>query len=200
MNTVNQIEEWDLAIVDFLDMVRKKCTKLSLKHTNTFFYYNKVSHTFDIPIIILSTLSASFAVGTGDFLEQSYISLINCGVSMIVAILSSIKLYLNIATNKTNELDISKSFYLLAFDIEKTLYLPYELRKIPQLEYLESIYDAYILLIQKSSLIKASDENEKMMKVLEKIKSSPRLAIRRQPLASLKNPLRPDEEIGFTLE
>lgn len=197
MNTVNQIEEWDLAIVDFLDMVRKKCTKLSLKHTNTFFYYNKVSHTFDIPIIVLSTLSASFAVGTGDFLEQSYISLINCGVSMIVAILSSIKLYLNIATNKTNELDISKSFYLLAFDIEKTLYLPYELRKIPQLEYLESIYDAYILLIQKSSLIKATDENEKMMKVLEKIKSSPRLAVRRQPLT---NPLRPDEEIGFTLE
>lgn len=189
INTIE--EEWNYQLVEFLDSIRKKCNKLSNKHTTAFFYYNKVSNFFDIPIIILSTLSASFAVGTGDFLDQSYISLINCGVSMTVAILSSIKLYLNIATNKTNELDISKSFYLLGFDIEKTLYLPYELRKIPQLEYLQSSYDTYIQLIQKSSLVKANDESVRMAVVLEKIKSSPRF-IR-------NNPIR-DEEIGFTIE
>jgi hypothetical protein len=189
-------DEWDDNVIDFLDSIRRKCSKLSLKHTNTFFYYNRVSNFFDIPIIILSTLSASFAVGTDAFIEQSYISLINCGVSMIVAILSSIKLYLNISTNKTNELEISKAFYVLSLDIQKTLYLPVELRKIEQLEFLNQTYDAYILLIQKSSLIKASEESEKMDKLLEKIKSSPRLALRRQPT----NPLRPDEEIGFTLE
>jgi len=171
-----------------------------LKHTNTFFYYNKVSNFFDIPIIILSTLSASFAVGTGDFLDQSYISLINCGVSMTVAILSSIKLYLNISTNKTNELEISKAFYVLSLDIQKTLHLPLELRKVEQLEFLNTIYDSYILLIQKSSLIKANEESEKMDKLLEKIKSSPRLALQRQPLAPLKNPIRNDEEFGFTIE
>jgi hypothetical protein len=188
--------EWDFQLVEFLDSIRKKSSKLSLKHTNTFFYYNKVSNFFDIPIIILSTLSASFAVGTDAFIEQSYISLINCGVSMIVAILSSIKLYLNISTNKTNELEISKAFYVLSLDIQKTLYLPVELRKVEQLEFLNTIYDSYILLIQKSSLIKANEENDKMMKVLEKIKSSPRFALRRQPT----NPLRPDEEIGFTID
>ena len=188
--------EWDFQLVEFLDSIRKKSSKLSLKHTNTFFYYNKVSNFFDIPIIILSTLSASFAVGTDAFLDQSYISLINCGVSMIVAILSSIKLYLNISTNKTNELEISKAFYVLSLDIQKTLYLPVELRKVEQLEFLNTIYDSYILLIQKSSLIKANEENDKMMKVLEKIKSSPRFALRRQPT----NPLRPDEEIGFTID
>jgi hypothetical protein len=192
-------DEWDSNVLDFLDSIRKKCSKLSLKHTNTFFYYNKVSNFFDIPIIILSTLSASFAVGTGDFLDQSYISLINCGVSMTVAILSSIKLYLNIATNKTNELEISKAFYVLSLDIQKILYLPIELRKVEQLEFLNQIYDAYILLIQKSSLIKANEENEKMDKLLEKIKSSPRLTLR-QPLAPLKNPMRQDEEIGFTID
>jgi hypothetical protein len=50
-------------------------------------------------------------------------------------------------------------------------------------------------------LIKASEETEKMDKLLEKIKSSPRgLIQRRQPLAPLKNPIRGDEEIGFTIE
>jgi hypothetical protein len=189
-------DEWDSSVVDFLDSIRRKCSKLSNKHTSYFFYYNRISNFFDIPIIILSTLSASFAVGTGDFLDQSYISLINCGVSMIVAILSSIKLYLNISTNRTNELEISKSFYVLSLDIQKILHLPIELRKVEQLEFLNTIYDSYIVLIQKSSLIKANEESEKMEKLLEKIKSSPRLALRRQPT----NPLRPDEEIGFTLE
>jgi len=197
---MNILEEWDESVIDFLDSIRRKCSKLSLKHTNTFFYYNKVSNFFDIPIIILSTLSASFAVGTGDFLDQSYISLINCGVSMTVAILSSIKLYLNISTNKTNELEISKAFYVLSLDIQKTLHLPLELRKVEQLEFLNTIYDSYILLIQKSSLIKANEESEKMDKLLEKIKSSPRLALQRQPLAPLKNPIRNDEEFGFTIE
>jgi hypothetical protein len=63
-----------------------------------------------------------------------------------------------------------------------------------QLEFLNTIYDSYIVLIQKSSLIKASEESEKMDKLLEKIKSSPRLT--RQP----QNPIRQDEEIGFTIE
>jgi hypothetical protein len=119
---------------------------------------------------------------------------------MTVAILSSIKLYLNISTNKTNELEISKAFYVLSLDIQKTLYLPVELRKVEQLEFLNTIYDSYILLIQKSSLIKANEESEKMDKLLEKIKNSPRLTLRRQPLAPLKNPIRQDEEVGFTID
>jgi hypothetical protein len=194
-------DEWDSSVVDFLDSIRRKCSTLSLKHTSYFFYYNRLSNFFDIPIIILSTLSASFAVGTGDFLAQSYISLVNCGVSMIVAILSSIKLYFNLSTNKANELEISKAFYVLSLDIQKILHLPIELRKVEQLEFLNTIYDSYIVLIQKSSLIKASEETEKMNLLLEKIKSSPRgLIQRRQPLAPLKNPIRGDEEIGFTID
>jgi hypothetical protein len=194
-------DEWNIELVEFLDSIRRKSAKLSLKHTNYFFYYNRISNFFDIPVIILSTLSASFAVGTGAFIPQDIISLTNCSISMIVAILSSIKLYLNIATNKTNELDISKSFYLLAFDIEKTLYLPYELRKTPQLEYLESTYDAYTLLIQKSSLVKANEEVEMMRKVLQKIRDSPRA---NNPLINFVKPELKrspvDEEIGFTIE
>ena len=70
------------------------------------------------------------------------------------------------------------------------------MEKIPQLEYLQSSYDLYIQLIQKSSLVKASDESVKMAVVLEKIKSSPRFT-RNNPLMNLRSN---DEEIGFTIE
>jgi hypothetical protein len=94
---------------------------------------------------------------------------------MLVAILSSIKLYFNISTNITNELEISKTFHLLSLDIQKTLALPIELRKIEQLDFLNKCYDSFIILIQKSSLVKAEEETERMNTILQKIKDSPRI-------------------------
>jgi len=177
-------DDWDSQLIDFLESIRCKSAKLSVKHTNKFFYYKSCSNYFDIPIIVLSVLSASFGVGTKDFLNQSVISLVSCAVSMIVAILSSIKLYLNISTNTTNELDISKEFHLLSLDIQKTLALPQELRKIDQLDFLNKSYDTFIVMLQKSSLIKAEEERERMDNIIDKIKRSPRLSIKRQPILS----------------
>jgi hypothetical protein len=189
-------DDWDGQLVDFLEGVRRKSAKLSVKHTTKFFYYKSISNLFDIPIIVLSVLSASFGVGTKDFLEQSVISLVSCAVSMVVAILSSIKLYLNISTNTANELDISKEFHLLSLDIQKTLALPQELRKIDQLDFLNKTYDTFIVMLQKSSLIKAEEEQERMGDILEKIKRSPRLTLKRQPtLSPLQLP--PDNSITF---
>lgn len=179
-------DDWDGQLIDFLENIRRKSAKLSVKHTNKFFYYKSCSNFFDIPIIIMSVIVSSFGVGTGDFLEQSIISIVSCSVSMIVAILSSIKLYLNISTNTSNELDISKEFHLLSLDIQKTLSLPTELRKIEQLDFLNKSYDTFIVMLQKSSLIKAEEEQERMDNILEKIKRSPRLTLKRQPV---KNPI-----------
>jgi len=190
------LDDWDVQLIEFLEGIRLKSAKLSVKHTNKFFYYKSISNLFDIPIIILSVLSASFGVGTKDFLEQSVISLVSCAVSMVVAILSSIKLYLNISTNTTNELDISKEFHLLSLDIQKTLALPTELRKTDQLDFLNKSYDTFIVMLQKSSLIKADEERDKMDTLLEKIKRSPRLTMKRQPtLSPLQIP--PDNEVTF---
>jgi hypothetical protein len=190
------LDDWDGQLIDFLESIRSKSAKLSAKHTNKFFYYKSCSNYFDIPIIILSVLSSSFSVGTGDFLQQSVISLVSCSVSMIVAILSSIKLYLNISTNTNNELDISKEFHLLSLDIQKTLALPVELRKIDQLDFLNKSYDTFIVMLQKSSLIKAEEERERMDTILDKIKRSPRLTIKRQPtLSPLQIPI--NNEVTF---
>lgn len=189
-------DEWDGQLIDFLEGIRRKSAKLSTKHTGKFFYYKSCSNYFDIPIIILSVLSSSFSVGTNDFLEQSTISLVSCSVSMVVAILSSVKLYLNISTNTSNELEISKEFHLLSLDIQKTLSLPSDLRKIDQLDFLNKSYDTFTVMLQKSSLIKAEEEQERMNDILEKIKRSPRLTLKRHPtLSPLLVP--PQNEITF---
>ncbi len=190
------LEDWNEDLVDFLESIRRKSVKLSQKHTNSFFYYKSCLNYFDIPIIILSVLSASFGVGTKDFLQQSVISLVGCGVNMIIAILSSIKLYLNLSSNLNSELEISKALHILSLDIGKTLTLPYELRQIEQLEYLNKTYDTYTLLIEKSSLVKSDEETERMSAVIAKIKSSPKFAMKRQPtLSPLQIPI--NNEVTF---
>jgi hypothetical protein len=141
----------------------------------------------------MSVLSSSFAVGTGEFLAQPVISLVSCSVSMVVAILSSIKLYLNISTNTNNELEISKEFHLLSFDIQKTLALPVELRKIEQLDFLNKSYDTFIVMIQKSSLIKA-EEKERIENTLEKIKNSPKFTLKKPIL--IRSPFQ-EEQFTF---
>jgi hypothetical protein len=115
---------------------------------------------------------------------------------MIIAILSSIKLYLNLSSNLNSELEISKALHILSLDIGKTLTLPYELRQIEQLEYLNKTYDTYTLLIEKSSLVKSDEETERMSAVIAKIKSSPKFAMKRQPtLSPLQIPI--NNEVTF---
>ena len=168
------IADWSQDVVDFLDLLKRKCVSLAQKHTASFFYYKRCSNMFDVPVIILSVLSSSISVGVSSFVSQPNISLTTCSISMCIAILGSIKLYLNLTTNTREELEISKEFHILALDISKTLFIPVELRKIDQIEFLNKIYDTYIVLLQKSSLIKAEEERNKLDVELDKIKTSPK--------------------------
>ena len=149
---------WDDNIVDFLELIRSKSVTCSSKHTANFFYYKSLENYFAIPTIVLSVFSSFISVGVSDFVSQPDISITTASISMAIAILGSIRLYLNLTLNVALELELSKEFHVLALDISKELFLPVELRKQSQQEFLEAIYGAYIGLIQKSSLIKAEQE------------------------------------------
>jgi hypothetical protein len=85
---------------------------------------------FDIPIIITSSLAGSFSVGATPYLKQGTISLVSCSASMLITILSSIKLYLNINDNLQSESDMARKFYVLSLEIYKIINLPDEKRGI----------------------------------------------------------------------
>ena len=147
--------DWSEDIVDFLELIRSKSVEYSAKHQQSFFYYRSCEHYFAIPTIVLSVFSSFISVGVSDYVEQEAISTTTASISMAIAILGSIRLYLNLTLNVALELELSKEFHVLALDISKELFLPIELRKQTQQEFLEAVYGAYIGLLQKSSLIKA---------------------------------------------
>ena len=150
--------EWDENILEFLQLIRSKSVDLSAKHQESFFYFKSCENYFQIPTIVLSVFSIFISVGVSDFVSQPTISTTTASISMAIAILGSVRLYLNLTLNVALELELSKEFHILALDISKELFLPIELRKQSQQEFLEAIYGCYVGLLQKSSLIKAEHE------------------------------------------
>jgi hypothetical protein len=152
------MSDWNEDIVTFIELIRSKSVELSIKHTSNFFYYKSCENYFQIPTIVLSIFSSFISVGVSDFVAQPTISTTTASISMVIAILGSIRLYLNLTLNVELENELSKEFHILALDISKELFLPIELRKQSQQEFLEAIYGCYVGLLQKSSLIKAEQE------------------------------------------
>jgi hypothetical protein len=77
-----------------------------------------------MPTIILSVFAGSFAVGADPFAEQETISVINCSISMIITILTSVKIFMKINENQQQEQELAVQFKTLALDIFKILSLP----------------------------------------------------------------------------
>ena len=89
-----------------LNKLRLNCVLQAKRHTINYLYYKHVSKYFEIPTIILSVFSGSFAVGSDVFLDQELISVVSCGISIVITILTSIKLYMKINETLTIELEL----------------------------------------------------------------------------------------------
>ena len=72
---------------------------------------------------------------------------------MVITILTSIKLYIKITENSTQEQELAVNFKTLALELFKTLSLPNQDRGIDGLVYLNKIYSKYITLVENSSII-----------------------------------------------
>ena len=104
------MEPWNDETIKILNNVRINSFNLSEYHRRNFFSYKYLSNWFDLPIIIISTLAGSFSVGATHYLEQRTISVVTCSASMLITILSSVKLYLNINDKLQSESDMARKF------------------------------------------------------------------------------------------
>ena len=148
-----------------LEKIRINCIVLAETHRRAFFDYKNLSKPFDIPVIFISTLSASFSVGSQSYLPQHFISTTTCSISMLVAILSSIKLYSNLDQNLKLESELSKQFNLLSLDIFKILHLNKSDRSINGLIYLNKKYTHYCHLIEKSNLLRKKLKRDELQEL-----------------------------------
>ena len=156
------MNNWDDSIVELLENVRTNSTFLSEYHRRTFFSLKFMSVYFDIPVIVLSSFSASFSVGSQPYLEQGLISLVGCFIGFIITIITSTKLYLNIDDAKKLELDMSKDFYSLSIDINKMLTLKPEDRAENGIAYLNKKYSNYQDLVRRSNLLCKKFKKDKL--------------------------------------
>ena len=91
--------------------------------------------------------------------------MITTSISMFIAVLTSIKLYLNLSSNINAEIQLSKDFYILSVDIFKIIHLKEEDRIIIPLDFLNQSYASYIKLIETSSLLQHGIKKDELAEI-----------------------------------
>ena len=146
-------DSWNNEIEDLLEKIRINSINLSEYHRNQFYHWKSYGKYFRIPVIILASINSTASVGLQKFVNQKWISLLSCGIGMIIGIMGSIELYLSIQASMDLEFKQSKEFYSLAIDIYKMLHLKRIDRTEDGKEYLNSKFSYYVKLVEASNLL-----------------------------------------------
>ena len=154
---------WSDTEYNILENVRINSVNLSEYHRKRYYHFKSYAKYFDLPILFLSSFSASFLMGANVYLDQNTINLAGCIFNTCITIISSIKMYLNINDNMKSEHDISKKFYALAIDIYKVLSLNPEERGESGLSYLNKQYNQYSKLVESSNLLKSRFKTDQLV-------------------------------------
>ena len=141
-----------------LEKVRVNSVRLADKHTKNHLYYKGVIKYFEIPTIILSVFSGSFSVGSDPFIDQETISVMTCSISMVITILTSIKLYMKITESSTAEQELAVQYKVLALDVFKHLTLGKS-----ETEFLNKCYSKYLNLIENSNILNPISEKDELL-------------------------------------
>lgn len=153
---------WNDHVVKLLSDVRLNSIYLADYHRVRFYRFKGISKYFDLPVLFLSTVSASFSVGSQNYLNQNHISLVSCATATLVTILTSIKLYLDLPNSINLELKMSKDFYTLSTEIYKVLSLSQEDRGEDGIQYLNKKYSHYTKLVENSNLLRSRFKEDKL--------------------------------------
>jgi len=154
---------WNDELINILEKIRVNSIALSEKHRKRFLEFKSISKYFDLPVIVCSVFSSSFAaIGP---ISDTTKNLITTAISMFIAILTSIKLYLNLNTSINDEIALSKDFYILSVSIFKILSLKQEDREISPMQFLNDCYSNYIKLIEQSSLLRNNIKHDELTKI-----------------------------------
>lgn len=142
---------WTRDIITILDKIRKNSYSLHKKHTRRYIEYKSLSRYFDLPVIVLSVFSSSFS--SLDVIDDQNRNLITTSISMFIAVLTSIKLYLNLNNTINDENALSKDYYTLSINIYKILNLDEENRNCDAEQYLNDCYSTYVKLTEQSTIL-----------------------------------------------
>jgi len=171
----NSLKTWPEDADYLLENIRCNSIILSDYHKKQYFVLQSQLKYFRIPIIIISAFASVLNIGLQPYLDQNYISVLCCMLSLITGLIGSIELFLQIQKKMENELMNSRDFYLNAIDIYKVLSLEPEHRNGDGLKYLDGKFAMYCKMIENSNILDKSIQDQLApidVSMIEKITSS----------------------------
>jgi hypothetical protein len=159
---------WSEDVENLCKDIENNTSKLSVIHKNNYLILHEQQKYFKIPIIILSSCNSIFAVGLNSYLKQDLVSSINCIISLICSIISSIELYINLQKRIENELMSYRAYYLLGIKINNCLKLDREHRTESNgVQFLLEVENEYKTLFN-DSLVNNREIEDKLLTINEK--------------------------------
>jgi hypothetical protein len=136
-----------------LENLRINAINLSEYHRRRFYHFKSFGKWFKLPVIVLSSITASASVGLQPVMNQSAISGLTCLLGFGIAVISSVELYLGITRDMDSELALSKDYYSLGIEIYKCLTLSRDHRASEPKSYLDEKYGQFQSLNESSALL-----------------------------------------------
>jgi len=187
-------------IEQILENLRINAVNLSEYHRKRFYHFKSFGKYFRIPIIVLSSITASASVGLQPILRQEVISGLTCLLGFGIAVISSVELYLGIQRDMDAELALSKDYYSLAIEIYKCLTLSREHRTEEPKSYLDNKYGQYQSLTETSTLLSKRMKADLLATVPDGYDCSSettlkKIELRRLPSSEVPSPLHEEEQV-----
>lgn len=152
-NPLNMFEtEWTEDIENILTNVLENCSLISEHHKQEYKDLQQTLKYFKVPVIVISATNSVFSFALLAWLSQTTTTSINCFLSLICSIISSVELYLNIAKRSDIELTSYKNYYLLSVKINAVLKLNKENRVQDPKSFLSEIINEYNSLFNESNV------------------------------------------------
>lgn len=162
----------------FLKELEKQCNIMQDYYRKEHIYFHKLAQKFNIPIIGISALNALTAVVLNEFVQQSYVSIINAVLSAGTGVLGSVQLYLKVNEKMTAALRASITMQKLALRISKELIIEPENRVSEGKTFMNECHSDFITCLEQGNPIEKRMENYlAFSKIANELPSSPRQRI-----------------------
>ena len=154
------IDGWSDDIESLLGNIRDTAAIMGRHHKKKYLKLHGTLIYFRIPLIVIGSTNSIFAVGLTQYIKQPIVSTLNCLLSLICAIITSVELFLQIQKRAEIELMSYREYYLLSLKINNTLVLKPEHRPDKNGRmYLSGIESEYEALFSSSNINKYLDDD-----------------------------------------
>jgi len=161
---------WTDDVERVLELLRQNSVLLATFHKKKYYEYKGYLKYFKLPLIVLSSITSIASMGLTNYMEQKDISLLTCLLSLGSALIASIELYLGIQKSMEMELNASKCYLLLSYDIFKTTQLQRNHRIENGRQFLDEKYNTYVKLIENSKICRDKKYQDQLAPLPTEIK------------------------------